>query len=51
MCKVVIHNYILCWLYFITKSVIITLILFLVFCEIYCIEFSIKMVKNRACIG
>ena len=30
-CKVVIYNYILCWLYFMTKSVIIALIYFLVF--------------------
>ena len=33
-CKVVIYNYILCWLYSMTKSVVIVLILFLVFCEI-----------------
>ena len=30
-CKVVIYNYVLCWLYFMTKSVIIALIYFLVF--------------------
>ena len=30
--KVVIYNYVLCWLYFKTKSVVIALILFLVFC-------------------
>ena len=34
ICKVVIYNYILCWLYFMTNSVVITLIYFLVFCEI-----------------
>ena len=33
-CKVVIYNYILCWLYSMTKSVVIALILFLVFCGI-----------------
>ena len=33
-CKVVIYNYVLCWLYSMTKSVVIALILFLVFCEI-----------------
>ena len=30
-CKVVIYNYILCWFYSMTKSVVIALILFLVF--------------------
>ena len=29
--KVVIYNYVFCWLYFMTKSVVIALILFLVF--------------------
>ena len=33
-CKVVIYNYILCWLYFMKKSVVIAFILFLVFCGI-----------------
>ena len=33
-CKVVIYNYVLCWLYSMTKSVLITLILVLVFCGI-----------------
>ena len=36
-CKVVIYNYVLCWLYSMTKSVVIALIaliLFLVFCRI-----------------
>ena len=33
-CKVVIYNYVLCWLYFMTKNVVFTLILFLVFCGI-----------------
>ena len=33
-CKVVIYNYVLCWLYSMTKSVIIALILLLVFCGI-----------------
>ena len=32
--KVVIYNYVLCWLYFMTKSIVIALILFLVFCGI-----------------
>ena len=30
-CKVVIYNYALCWLYSMTKSVVIALILFIVF--------------------
>ena len=33
-CKVVIYNYILCWLYSMTKSVVIAFILFIVFCGI-----------------
>ena len=33
-CKVVIYNYVLCWLYSMTKSVVIALLLFLVFCGI-----------------
>ena len=33
-CKVVIYNYVLCWLYSMTKSVVIALILFLVLCGI-----------------
>ena len=33
-CKVVIYNYILCWLYFMTKSVVIALIYNLVLCGI-----------------
>ena len=33
-CKVVIYNYVLCWLYSRTKSVVIALILFLVLCGI-----------------
>ena len=33
-CKVAIYNYVLCWLYSMTKSVVIALILFLVFCGI-----------------
>ena len=33
-CKVVIYNYVLCWLYSMTKSVVIALPLFLVFCGI-----------------
>ena len=32
--KVVIYNYVLCWLYSMIKSVVIDLIYFLVFCEI-----------------
>ena len=32
--KVVIYNYVLCWLYSMIKSVVIALILFLVFCGI-----------------
>ena len=32
--KVVIYNYVLCWLYSMTKNVVIALILFLVFCGI-----------------
>ena len=30
-CKVMIYNYVLCWLYSMTKNVVIDLILFLVF--------------------
>ena len=30
-CKIVIYNYVLCWLYSMAKSVVIVLILFLVF--------------------
>ena len=33
-CKVVIYNYVLCWLYSMTKIVVIVLIYFLVFCGI-----------------
>ena len=33
-CKVVIYNYVLCWLYSMTKSVVIAIILFIVFCGI-----------------
>ena len=33
-CKVVIYNYVLCWFYSTTKSVVSALILFLVFCGI-----------------
>ena len=57
-CKVVIYNYILCWLYSMKKSAVIALILFIVFCGIllyfvrfYCIGFNIKSMKNQACIG
>ena len=34
-CKVVIYNYVLWWLYSMTKSVVISLILFPVFCGIF----------------
>ena len=33
-CKIVIYNYVLCWLYSMNKSVVIALIYFLVFCGI-----------------
>ena len=33
-CKVVIYNYVLRWLYSMTKSIVIVLILFLIFCGI-----------------
>ena len=46
--KVVIYNYVLCWLYSIKKSVVIALICPLYFVGFYCIRFSIKLVKNRA---
>ena len=46
-CKVVIYNYVLCWLYSMTKSVVIALIL-LYFVGFYCIGFSIKLVKTQA---
>ena len=46
-CKVVIYNYILYWLYSMTKSVVIALIFFfLYFVGFYCIGFSIKLVKT-----
>ena len=44
--KVVIYNYVLCWLYSMTKSVIIALFCSLYFAGFYCIGFSIKLVKN-----
>ena len=47
-CKVVIYNYILYWLYSMTKSVVIALIFFfLYFVGFYYIGFSIKLVKNQ----
>ena len=33
-CKVEIYNYVLCWLYSMTKSVVIALILLFIFCGI-----------------
>ena len=42
-----IYNYILCWLYSMTKSVVIALIYFLYFVGFYCNGFSIKLVKNQ----
>ena len=33
-CKVVIYNYVLCWLYSMTKSIVIALIYILVLCGI-----------------
>ena len=33
-CKVVIYNYVLCWFYSMTKSVVIALIFFFIFCRI-----------------
>ena len=47
ICKVVIYNYILCWPYSITKSVVFALFCSLYFVGFYCIGFSIKLVKNR----
>ena len=44
--KVVIYNYVLCWLYSMTKNVIIALFCSLYFVGFYCIGFSIKLVKN-----
>ena len=44
--KVMIYNYVLCWLYSTTKSVIIALFCSLYFAGFYCIGFSIKLVKN-----
>ena len=41
-----IYNYVLCWLYSTTKSVIIALFCSLYFAGFYCIGFSIKLVKN-----
>ena len=34
VCKVLIYNYVLCWFYSMTKSVVIALIYFLVLCGI-----------------
>ena len=45
-CKVVIYNYVLCWLYSMTKSVVFALFCSLYFVGFYCIGFSIKLVKN-----
>jgi len=43
VCKVVIYNYILCWLYSMTKSIVIVLILFpCIFVVFICNGFSIK---------
>ena len=47
-CKVVIYNYVLVLAYSMTKSVVIALILFLVFCGILLFGFSIKLVKIQA---
>ena len=48
-CKIVIYNYVLCWLYSMTKSIVISLILFppFFFVGFYYIGFSIKLLKNR----
>ena len=45
-CKVVIYNYILCWLYSMKKNVVIVLILFLVFCEILLYQVQYKVGKE-----
>ena len=48
-CKVVIYNYVLCWLYSMKKSVVIALNLFpCIFVGFYCIGFSTKLVKTQA---
>ena len=48
ICKVVIYNYVLCWLYSMINSVVFALFCFLYFVGFYCIGFSIKLVKNQA---
>ena len=45
-CKVVIYNYVLCWLYSMTKSIVFALFCSLYFVRFYYIGFSIKLVKN-----
>ena len=47
-CKVVIYNYVLCWLYSMTKNVVFALFCSLYFVGFYSIGFSIKLVKNQA---
>ena len=47
-CKVVIYNYILCWLYSMTKNVVIVLILFLVFCGILLYCFNLRKSHVRS---
>ena len=46
-CKVVIYNYVLCWFYSMTKSVVFALFFSLYFVVFYCIGFSIKLVKKQ----
>ena len=45
-CKVVIYNYVLYWLYSMTKNVVFALFCSLYFVGFYCIGFSINLVKN-----
>ena len=46
--KVLIYNYVLCWLYSMTKNIVIALIYFLVFSGILLYWVRIKLVKIQA---
>jgi len=47
-CKVLIYNYVLCWLYSMTKNIVIALIYFLVFSGILLYWVRIKLAKIQA---
>ena len=46
--KVLIYNYVLCWLYSMTKNIVIALIYFLIFSGILLYWVRIKLVKIQA---